>query len=153
VLIIQSGAIIQYLIDTYDTEGRFTYQRGTEQYYKLLQWLAFQISGQGPYFGQKAWFSNFHAEKLPSAEKRYGDEIRRVVGVIDAHLKKQNTEYLVGNKVTFADLSFITWNSLLGWLTPDFDTKEFPAFHAWNQRLLERPAVKKVLEEKNKLSS
>ena len=138
------------MIDTYDTEGRFTYQKNSEAYYKTLQWLAFQVSGQGPYFGQKAWFSNYHSEKLPSAEKRYGDEIRRVVGVIDAHLKKQHTDYLVGNKVTFADLSFITWTALTGWLTPDLNLKEFPAFEAWNQRLVERPAVKKVLEEKAK---
>jgi len=109
------------------------------------------MSGQGPYYGQKAWFSNFHAEKLPSAEERYANEIRRVVGVIDAHLKKQGTPYLVGDKATYADLAWVTWNSLLGWLTPDFDTaKEFPVFHAWHERLVNRPAVKKVLEAKAK---
>ncbi|KAI9654951.1 MAG: glutathione S- transferase, nitrogen catabolite repression regulator [Bathelium mastoideum] len=152
IVLAESGAIIQYLIDTYDTEGRLTYSSSTEKY-KLLQWLAFQISGQGPYFGQKAWFSNFHAEKVPSAEKRYADEIKRVLGVIDAHLVKQQTEYLVGNKVTYADLAWITWNSLLGWLVPDLDwQKEFPAFAAWNSRLLARPAVKKVLEAKAKMS-
>ena len=141
---------MQYLIDTYDTEGRFTYQKNSEAYYKTLQWLTFQVSGQGPYFGQKAWFSNYHSEKLPSAEKRYEDEIRRVVSVIDAHLKKQQTDYLVGNKITFADLSFIPWNALIGRLTPSLNLKEFPAFEAWNQRLVERPAVKKVLDERAK---
>ena len=115
----------------------------------MLQWLSFQVSGQGPYFGQKAWFSNFHAEKLPSAEERYANEIRRVLGVIDAHLTKQHSPYLVGDKCTFADLAWVTWNALLGWLVPELDAaKEFPAFHAWNQRLVERPAVKKVLAAK-----
>jgi glutathione S-transferase len=107
------------------------------------------MSGQGPYFGQKAWFSNFHSERLPSAETRYANEIRRVVGVIDAHLKKQDTEYLVGNKCTYADLAWVTWDSLLGWLVPDLDTaKEFPTFHAWHEKLIARPAVKKALEKK-----
>lgn len=122
--------------------------------YLELQWLHFQMSGQGPYFGQKAWFSNYHAEKVPSAEDRYAKEISRVLGVIDAHLTKQKTEYLVGNKVTYADLAWISWNSLLGWLVPDLDVaKEFPAFAAWNQKLLSRPAVVKVLEDKAKANA
>ena len=107
------------------------------------------MSGQGPYFGQKAWFSNYHAEKLPSAEERYGNEIRRVLGVVDAHLKKTGSDYLVGDKCTYADLAWVTWNSLLGWLVPELDVKgEFPRFYAWNERLVNRPAVKKVLEAK-----
>ncbi|KAF2231814.1 glutathione S-transferase [Viridothelium virens] len=152
VILGESGAIIQYLIDTYDTENRLTYTTSPEKY-KLLYWLAFQISGQGPYFGQKAWFSNYHHEKVPSAEQRYAGEIRRVLGVIDAHLKKQQTEYLVGNKATYADLAWVTWDVMLGWLVPDLDyQKEFPLFAAWHARLVARPAVKKVLEEKAKLS-
>jgi glutathione S-transferase len=146
----QSGAIIQYLIETYDNTLSLTYTSFPEKY-QLLQWLHFQMSGQGPYFGQKAWFSNFHSEKLPSAEARYANEIRRVLGVIDAHLKKHGTEYLVGDKCTFADLAFLSWNSLLGWLVPDLDTaKEVPEFHAWNERLMARPAVRKVFEDKAK---
>lgn len=147
----ESGAILQYIVETYDKSNSLTYNSSPEKY-KVLQWLHFQMSGQGPYFGQKAWFSNYHAEKLLSAEERYANEIRRVLGVIDAHLKKQGTPYLVGDKCTFADLAWVTWNSLLGWLVPDLDTeKEFPVFHAWNQRLVTRPAVKKVLEEKAKM--
>ncbi|MCJ1249869.1 glutathione S- transferase, nitrogen catabolite repression regulator [Trapelia coarctata] len=146
----ESGAILQYLIDTYDTSSKLHYTTSPEKY-QTLQWLHFQMSGQGPYFGQKAWFSNYHAEKLPSAEERYADEIRRVLGVIDAHLKKTGTEYLVGDKCTYADLAWVTWNALLGWLVPELDVqKEFPVFAKWNERLVNRPAVKKVLEAKAK---
>ena len=146
----QSGAILQYLVDTYDKNSALHYNTSPEKY-QTLQWLHFQMSGQGPYFGQKAWFSNYHAEKVPSAEERYANEIRRVLGVIDAHLKKTGNEYLVGNKCTYADLAWVTWDSVLGWLVPDLDTaKEFPRFHAWNERVTSRPAVKKVLEAKAK---
>ncbi|KAI9786523.1 MAG: glutathione S- transferase, nitrogen catabolite repression regulator [Peltula sp. TS41687] len=148
----ESGAILQYLVETYDKDGKLTYTSFPEKY-KQLQWLHFQMSGQGPYFGQKAWFSNYHSEKIASAEERYANEIRRVLGVIDAHLKKHGTPYLVGDKCTFADLAWVTWDALLGWLVPDLDTaKEFPAFHDWNERLQQRPAVKKVLEEKAKMA-
>jgi glutathione S-transferase len=64
----------------------------------------------GPYFGQRAWFIFYHPEKnLTSCLDRYGNEIKRVLGVIDAHLKKTGTEYLVGDKCTYADLAFVPW--------------------------------------------
>ncbi|KAF2088017.1 glutathione S-transferase [Saccharata proteae CBS 121410] len=153
IVLAESGAILQYLVDTYDKEGKFHYLSGPE-YYKQLQWLHYQMSGQGPYFGQKAWFSNFHHEKLASPQERYAAEISRVLGVIDAHLSKQGTEYLVGDKFTYADLAWASWNSLLGWLVPDLDVKkEFPTFDAWNQRILGRAAIKKVLEDKAKANA
>lgn len=44
----ESGAIIQYLIEKYDTEEKLSYKSGNEKYL-LNQWLHFQMSGQGPY--------------------------------------------------------------------------------------------------------
>lgn len=67
--------------------------------------------------------------------------------VIDAHLKKHGTPYLLGDKVSYADLSFITWQR--GYkesLVPDWDfEKEAPLFAAWREKLQERPAVKDIL--------
>ena len=48
---LKSTAIIQYLIEKYDTGGRLTYTTGPEKYL-VSQWLMFQASGQGVYFGQ-----------------------------------------------------------------------------------------------------
>lgn len=57
----QSGAIIEYLIQKYDKEAKLHYTTEPETY--LTQsWLHFQMSGQGPYFGQRAWFVMFHPE-------------------------------------------------------------------------------------------
>lgn len=113
------------------------------------------MSGQGPYYGQKAWFSFFHPEKnLTSVLERYSNEIKRVVGVIDRHLKKQGTEYLVGDKCTFADLAFVMWHQTMPRLVDGWDYQtEAPTFHAWNERLQSRPAVKKIFEEKAKATA
>jgi glutathione S-transferase len=62
------------------------------------------MSGQGPYYGQAAWFTKFHPENVPSAIKRYKTEIKRVISVLDNVL--QGKEYLVGNKLTIADIAF-----------------------------------------------
>ena len=107
----ESGAINTYLVDTYDKEHKLTYTSSPEKY-QVLQWIMFQMSGQGPYYGQAAWFMMFHPEKLPSAQERYLKEIERVIGVIDAHLASKPSGQqlsLVGDKVTYADLSFVTW--------------------------------------------
>lgn len=74
----------------------------------------------------------FHHEKLPSAVERYQKEIVRVLSVLESVLSKQ--EWLVGNKPTIADISFIPWNNFaFGGLLPDFEgykTGDFPAVEA-----------------------
>ena len=95
-----------YLVDKYDPEHKISAVAEADKYHQL-QWLFFQSSGQGPYFGQAAWFSWYHPEKIPSAVDRYKNEIRRVLGVLDGVLAKQ--EWLVADKLTVADLSFIPY--------------------------------------------
>lgn len=100
----ESNAIIQYLVDKYDPEYKISVPEGPEKY-QQLQWLYFQASGQGPYFGQLVWFMRYHQEQIPSAVERYAKEVRRVFGVLESVLSKQ--EWLVGNKFTVADITFI----------------------------------------------
>ena len=99
----ESNAILQYLVDKYDKDHKIS-ATGDERYHEL-QWLYFQASGQGPYFGQAGWFLIYHPEKIPSAVERYRNETKRVFGVLESVLSKQ--EWLVGGKATIADLSFI----------------------------------------------
>lgn len=105
--------------------------------------------GQGPYFGQAAWFIHFHSEKLPSAIDRYVNEIHRVVGVLEDILEKSGKEYLVGDKASYADLAFITWNWALDWVPQLAGWQEkYPKFTAWNAKLNDRPSVKKIKADK-----
>jgi glutathione S-transferase len=93
----ESGAIVEYLVETYDTKHSLTYASSPEKYF-VKQWLHFQISGQGPYFGQAAWFEKFHPEKIESARERYKNEIKRVLKVLDKHLETSGKGFLVGDK-------------------------------------------------------
>lgn len=149
----ESGAIIEYLIDRYDTSAKLTFTSLPEIYH-AKQWLHFQMSGQGPYFGQAAWFTHYHKEKIPSAVERYRGEVKRVTMVLDNAL--EGKEYLVGNKCSYADLSLIVWSKMIPYLfgdekLPDF-AGEYLNYHAWIERLLARPAVSKVLQIGNKTS-
>lgn len=144
--IFESGAILEYLIETYDKENKFNYTSGQEKWAQK-SWLHFQMSGQGPYFGQSAWFIHFHPEKnITSAIDRYNNEIKRVTGVIEAHLKKTGKPYLIGDKLSYVDLAWIPWYRItFGFMMPDWNAKEeFPVFYKWFEGLAERPSFKTV---------
>jgi glutathione S-transferase len=97
------------------------------------------------------WFSFFHHEKgITSAIDRYRNEIKRVWGVIDRHLKKTGTEYLVGDKATYADLTFVPWDLLACKVTAEHVkvAEEFPTFYAWHEKLKARPAVQAMIKAK-----
>lgn len=51
----ESGAVLTYLVQEYDKIHRLTYDGGNEAHL-INQWLYFQASGQGPYYGQAAWY-------------------------------------------------------------------------------------------------
>ncbi|KAI2605944.1 glutathione transferase [Hypoxylon fragiforme] len=163
ITLFETGAIINYLIATYDTELKLTYGDGRVQEKWLLQsWLMLQMSGQGPMFGQKMWFTHVHKERnLESVLERYGSEVKRIMGVVSGTLRKQREKlggegaedaevWLVGDKCTYADLAFAAWNPLLVTLFPelpaDWVEKEFPEYYRWNASMLRREGTRKVLE-------
>jgi glutathione S-transferase len=166
ITLFESGAIIEYIIGAYDQKHKLSYgEDRMQEKWGAHSWLMFQMSGQGPMFGQRMWFLHFHRDKgLQSALDRYGTEVIRITGVIDSHLKKKAAGadadsagelWLAGDKCTFADLSFVMWNTLLMvWLFPDEDAgidKKFPYFYQWHENLVARPAVKRILEMRAKL--
>ncbi|EPY49156.1 glutathione S-transferase Gst2 [Schizosaccharomyces cryophilus OY26] len=119
--------------------------------------LAYLTDKQGAIWGQAGWLNFFHPEPVASAVTRYRNETKRVLGVLERIL--QNKDYLVTDKYTIADMSFINWNDLLPPLfgkgrhefkedLPQLDfEKEFSKTYAWHQSLTERPAVAAILKE------
>ncbi|KAI1792061.1 glutathione S-transferase C-terminal-like protein [Ganoderma leucocontextum] len=143
----ESGAILAYLVEKYDSTHKISFEKPEDKIHQL-QWLFFQASGQGPYFGQAGWFRFLASEKIPSAIERYQNETLRVLGVLEKVLSAR--PYLVGDKASVADLSFITWNDVASSrVVKDFNgfdfEKDFPSVYRWHNDLTGRPAVKKVL--------
>lgn len=157
----ESGAIIEYLVEKYDTEKKLSFESGTAEYYQTKQWLHYQMSGQGPYYGQAAWFKLFHPEKIPSAIERYTGEVNRVSGVINSFLEKRANEtassaggpWLIGDKASYADLAFLPWQ----WMTAlalnkeEYDIEKFPAMKDWLVRMEEREGVQAGKAEMKRL--
>lgn len=151
----ESGAILQYIIEQYDTSNSLSYTSLAEKHL-CNQYLHFQMSGQGPYFGQAGWFRHLHHEKLPSAIERYQKEAKRVLGVLEVVLsaKPANAQWLVGDKMTFADLAFMPWNFRLSEvLVCSWDEvwEGVPHVRAWHELMAELPSWKRCMELRARL--
>lgn len=52
----------------------------------------------------------------------------------------------------------MTWDMMVPWIFGDEAgalqiEKNYPNYHAWNQRLIQRPAVQKIVQDKQKAMS
>ena len=159
IILWESGAIVEYLIEIYDKEHNLSFAPGTPEHFHAKQWLFFQTTGQAPYFGQAAWFKKFHHEHLPSALDRYVNEVNRVCHVLEGWLAKQKDSYggitdsdgpwMVGNRLSYADLAFIQWQRVIAMVLEkdEYDEDKYPEMKAWLDKMISRKAVAKVLEE------
>ncbi|KAI0145240.1 glutathione S-transferase [Xylariaceae sp. FL1272] len=145
----ESGAILQYLIEQYDAEHRLSYTAMKERHLSS-QWLHFQMSGQGPYYGQCTWFKYLHPEKnLQSA------------------IDRKVSQWLVSDKMTFVDMAFVPWNSRLIDVLPDSQEdasnvdlhdklwdkiwEGAPHVRAWHEHRVNLPSWKRSMEIRTRL--
>ena len=135
----ESGAILQYLAEKVgkflpgDLRGR----------YEVLQWLNWQMGGLGPMAGQAGHFNLYApqfapAEQLAYGQKRYGNEVNRLFGVLDKRLAGRP---FVAGDYSIADIASWPWarqHERLGQ-----DLAAFPSVRTWLERIADRPAVKR----------
>ncbi len=132
ITIFESGAIMIYLAEKH---GRFL-GHGPRQRFEILQWLAVQLSGIGPMFGQCGHFLGYAPEKLPYAIDRYKNETIRLYRVLDRHLA--SSEFL-GGVYSIADMATWPWIHVR-WLH-QIDIDQFPNVKRWYEQISARGAV------------
>lgn len=77
------------------------------------------------------------------------NEVKRVLGVLNSSL--EGRKWLVGDKMTIADMSFVPYHSILHLFlesSPDDAFNDFPDVGAWHLRVTSRDSWKKVMELK-----
>jgi GST-like protein len=131
--VFESGAILQYLGRKY---GRF-YPQDERARVQVEEWLFWQVGGLGPMAGQANHFNNYASEKIPYAQKRYTDEVHRLLGVMNTRLAARR--YLAGG-YSIADMACWSWVLSAG---QHVSLAEFPHVLAWRDRVGARPAVKR----------
>ncbi|KAF3925205.1 Glutathione-S-transferase [Dactylellina cionopaga] len=152
----ESAAILQYLAEIYDPDHKFS-GKNLQERTDINAWIAFQISGQAPMQGQLFWFSfdTLHLakykEKAPDhILTRFREEITRIYGILDAQLEKQKnkgSDWIVTDRLTIADVAWITWSRLIG--PTGLDLEKLPNVKAWLAKMDEVPAVKAAYVELN----
>jgi len=110
-----------------------------ETFARVLQWLMWQMGGVGPMFGQVHHFERAAKEDVSYGKKRYGDECRRLYGVMDKRLAE--SKYLGCDEYTIADIATYPWAARYEWQLVDL--AEFPNVKRWFDELSARPAVEK----------
>jgi GST-like protein len=131
----ESGAILLYLAEK---TGRFL-PREPRARYATLQWLMFQMGGVGPFFGQAHHFIRFAKVEVPYAIERYGEEVRRLYGVMDRRLAAG--AFLAGPDYTVADIATYPWVARFEFHRVDL--AEFPGVKRWFDIIGARPAVRR----------
>ncbi|EMG48039.1 tpcF Glutathione S-transferase-like protein tpcF [Candida maltosa Xu316] len=143
----QTGAILQYLADKYDTAHKFSYPAGTKEYYKTLEYLIFQVAENGPMQGQMGHFKFFAKEKIEYGINRYEAETKRIYGVYEDILSRNSandSKYLVGDRYTIADIALLGWANALS--RADIDIHQWPLLGKWYDALRKLPAVERGFE-------
>ncbi len=131
IAMMESGAILIYLADK---TRRFFPEKHK---YQVLQWLMFQMGSVGPMFGQAHHFMRAKKDEIPYGSERYGNEAKRLYGVMDRQLEKN--EHISGSEYSIADMAIYPWVARHEWHRVDLGA--FPAVKRWYEVLGARPAV------------
>ncbi|KAL2211851.1 glutathione S-transferase [Sarocladium strictum] len=139
--VFESGAILEYLVDRYDKDHKISYPHGSREHWEVTSWLMWQMGGLGPMQGQANHFKRYAPEKIEYGINRYINETRRLYRTMDTHLEKSSSGFLVGDRLTIADISCWGWVASAKWA--GVDIAEFPNVDKWVLKLLERPGFEK----------
>jgi GSH-dependent disulfide-bond oxidoreductase len=132
IALMESGAILIYLADK---TGKFFSKKNK---YQVLQWLMFQMGGVGPMFGQAHHFMRAKKDEIPYGSERYGNEAKRLYGVMNRHF--ENSQFF-SNEYSIADMATYPWVARHEWHRVDLN--EFPNVKRWYDLVGARPAVAK----------
>ncbi len=135
--LMETGAIMLYLADKY---GRF--QCEGAHYWRMIEWLMWQMGGLGPMLGQVHHFVKYNRGKSEYGEQRYSQEGHRLYGVLNRRLEGRH--FIAGEgqgEYTIADMACWPWVSRFEW--QEVDLNLYPNVRDWYVRIAERPAVQK----------
>jgi len=104
--------------------------------WNVMQWLMWQMAGQGPMLGQAHHFLHFNPGKSEYAEERYLLEAQRLYGVLDKQLGQN--QFVAGDELSIADIAIWPWVSRYQF--QKIDLHDYPNVLEWYLRLAKRPA-------------
>lgn len=131
----ESGAILLYLAEK---AGRLLPPHATPGYWRVMEWLMWQMAGFGPSLGQAHHFLKFNPGKSEYAEARYHGEALRLYRVLNTRLEGRD---YVCDELSVADIAIFTWASRFEF--QQVDLADYPEVCRWFRQLAARPAFQR----------
>ncbi|RAL13293.1 glutathione S-transferase family protein [Aspergillus homomorphus CBS 101889] len=120
ITLFESGSMLLYLVARYDKDHKVSYPYDTPDYWETVNW------------------TRMAPEKHEQAISRYVNVTRRLYRVLDTHLAKSKSGYVVGDRVTVADIALWIWVAAYRYSGLS-SIDEFPYVKKWLHELLKRP--------------
>jgi GST-like protein len=132
IAVFESAAILQYLAE----KTGALLPSNIRPRLEALQWLTWQVAGLGPMAGQTHHFNRYAPVKIEYAIRRYGDETRRLYGVLERRLSDRA---YVADDFSIADIAIYPW--IRNHPRQGIDLADFPNTARWFESIRARPAV------------
>jgi GST-like protein len=133
--LMESGAILLYLAEK---AGKLSPPYGTPEYWRMMEWLMWQMGNFGPSLGQAHHFLKFNPGISEYAETRYHTEAKRLYAVLDKRLAGRE---FVCDDYSVADIAIWCWASRFEFHQIDLD--DYPEVRRWYVKLAGRPAFQR----------
>lgn len=134
--VFESGAILLYLAEK---AGKFLPEEPRARI-EVLEWLFWQVAGQGPMSGQYGHFNVYAPEKIQYAIDRYTKEVQRLMKVLDTRLGGR--EFIAGDGYSIADMAVFPW--INAYDSAPIDMAPYPNVVRWHEAIDARPATAKA---------
>ncbi len=136
--IAESGAIVEYLIDTYG-KGKFKPAEGSDEHWKYIEWMHF-AEGSAMLPLLMALYTGMLGDAAAPLKPRVDSEIANHLSYMESAI--EGRDFFVGNELTGADIMLLFVTEAAGArLAP------YPSLVAYRDRMHARPAYKRGIEK------
>ena len=136
--IAESGAIVEYLIDTYGG-GKFKPKAGTGDYWKYIEWMHY-AEGSAMLPLLMALYTGMLGDAAAALKPRVDSEIANNLSYMEAGLKGR--EFFVGSGLTGADIQILFVLEAAG-----ARLEPYPGLVKYRSAMQARPAYKRGIEK------
>ena len=136
--IAESGAIVEYLIDTYG-KGKMKPKPGTDDYWRYVEWMHY-AEGSAMLPLLLALYAGLLGDGAALLRPRIDSEIANNLSYMEAGL--DGRQFFVGNDLTGADIQLLFVLEAAG-----SRLEPYPALVAYRDRMHARPAYKRGIDK------
>ncbi|KIX09592.1 uncharacterized protein Z518_00672 [Rhinocladiella mackenziei CBS 650.93] len=152
VIVFEGTACLQYLAHRFDQDGYWSGRTASERA-QVYSWTAYQTAGIGAtakywlYF-LRGYPNRQNPEMLPKTVAKLHSNTVKQWDILEQRLSKPGQLFIaLSDRPTIADVSYFPY--AMPWMFKflDVDLEKYPKIKAWGERMMERPAVRAVMEK------